>query len=170
MRKIFLILFLAVPTARAAGGSNTQAAWDFTRQGAHEKAEASARAALREDPHDSTAMLIMAVAQTSRAIEINPGKAVAYAARAAAYDRLGETDLMLIDLRAAAARDPAYQEPLKKIELALGLPASNPARVRPPEETPTKQPPLPPLVKIGILLMAVAVGGGLLAAIVGRLR
>ncbi len=170
MQKTFLILFLAVPAARAAVGPNTQAAWDLTRRGAHEEAEAAARAALREDPNDSTAMLIVAVAQTSRAIELDSGKAEAYAARAAAYDGLEETNLMLIDLRAAAAHDPAYQEPLKKIEVALGVPASKLSRARPPGDAPAKRPPMDPLVRIGILLVALAAGGGVLAAIVGRFR
>jgi len=118
----------------------------------------SAASATEND--ETRALLTQAVAQTTRAIEINPGKAEAYAARAAAYDQLGETKLMLIDLRAAAARNPAYREPLNKIEAALGL----------PNDAAVNSPPKDLLIKIGILLVAVAVGGGALAALVGRFR
>ncbi len=83
--------------------------------GRYREGRAAAEKALKQNPADATAMLELAVAQASQAIEIYPNGAQAYAVRAAAYLELKLYEESLQDLRSAALRDPQYMAVLRKI-------------------------------------------------------
>ncbi|MFH2203573.1 MAG: tetratricopeptide repeat protein [Elusimicrobiota bacterium] len=159
---IYLIL-LSVLWLAAPAGAASRTAGELNRQGRHDEAETAAHRALRQNPDDGRALLELAVVNTSRAIEADPDAADAYAVRAMANDLLGNRDRVLPDLRSAASRNPDYRPALNSMERALG---AAPARNAP--DTAAQTPAAPPanqFVLLGVLLVAVALAGGLIALI-----